>query len=46
MSVGDIVMKGNVCKVCLFVKGDVIVGFVGVIVDVLVLVEWFEGKLE
>lgn len=40
------VIKYMVCKVWLLVKGDVIVGFVGVMVDVFILFECFEIKLE
>lgn len=44
---GYMVMKGNVCKVCcLGCEGQVLVGFVGVVVDVFILFELFEVKLE
>lgn len=48
VSVGQMVMKGMVCKVCclLFGGSDVVVGFVGLIVDVFILLEWLEWKLE
>lgn len=43
---GNIVMKGNVKKVCCLYNDKVIVGFVGGIVDVFMLFELFECKLE
>lgn len=40
-----VVMKGIVKKVWCIYNGEVVVGFVGSVVDVFILEEKFEGKL-
>lgn len=40
-----VVMKGMVKKVCCIYNDEVVVGFVGSVVDVFILEEKFEGKL-
>lgn len=43
---GNCVEKGIVCKVCCLYKDKVVIGFVGLIVDVFILCDLFEKKLE
>jgi ATP-dependent HslUV protease subunit HslV len=46
VTLGDIVMKGNACKVRKLYKGQVIIGFAGGTADAFTLFEKFEAKLE
>jgi ATP-dependent HslUV protease, peptidase subunit HslV len=46
VTLGDIVMKGNACKVRKLYNGQVIIGFAGGTADAFTLFEKFEAKLE
>ena len=45
-TMGDTVMKGNICKVRRLYKDQVLAGFAGSTADAFTLFELFEGKLE